>query len=328
MQAPQFQTALLRWYGKHKRALPWRTTQNPYHLLIAETMLQQTTVATVLGYYEKFLQSFPTVQVLAQARIDDVLHHWQGLGYYRRAHNLHKGAQTLAQLSHFPETEDELLEIPGIGPYTAAVLAATAFNQPAVVVDGNVERVMSRLFAVKEALPKAKPILRQHAAQLASVEHPRDYANAIMELGALVCTPKSPDCEHCPVQKFCEAFKQGEATAYPKKDKKKELPHRHATTYVLRDTAGNLYLRQRPATGLLSSLWELPHEGWEKTLLPKLKWHNEQPAGSYTHTFTHFKLTLIVVSAEVEEIPAAHKFSLKKLPPLSTLMKNALALAL
>jgi A/G-specific adenine glycosylase len=328
MQAPQFQTALLTWYGKHKRALPWRATQNPYHLLIAETMLQQTTVATVLGYYEKFLASFPTAQALAQARIDDVLHHWQGLGYYRRAHNLHKGAQTLAALPHFPDTEEALLEIPGIGPYTAAVLAATAFNQPAVVVDGNVERVMSRLFAVKESLPKAKPILRSHAAKLASADHPRDYANAIMELGALVCTPKSPDCGHCPVQKFCEAFKEGEPAAYPKKDKKKELPHRHATAYMLRDASGHIYLRQRPDTGLLSSLWELPHEGWEQEPLPKLKFTNEKPMGSYTHTFTHFKLTLNVVSAEVDTIPAAHKFSLKKLPPLSTLMKNALALAL
>jgi A/G-specific adenine glycosylase len=328
MQAPQFQSALLKWYGKHKRPLPWRATQDPYELLIAETMLQQTTVATVLGYYERFLNAFPTAQALAQAKIDDVLHHWQGLGYYRRAHNLYKGAKTLAALKNFPETEEQLLQIPGIGPYTAAVLAATAFNQPAVVVDGNVERVMSRLFAVKESLPKAKPILRHHAAQLASSTHPREYANAVMELGALVCTPKNPDCPNCPVQQFCEAFKQGQPTAYPKKDKKKELPHKHATAYVLRDASGSIYLRQRPDTGLLSSLWELPHEGWEKTALPKLKFTHEEQRGSYTHTFTHFRLTLNVVSAQVESIPAAHKFSLKKLPPLSTLMKNALALAL
>ncbi|HEX2859802.1 MAG TPA: A/G-specific adenine glycosylase [Alphaproteobacteria bacterium] len=326
MQPAAFQSALLKWYGAHKRALPWRATQNPYHLLVAETMLQQTTVATVLGYYEKFLKQFPTVQALGKANIADVLHLWQGLGYYRRAHNMHKGAQVLAT-QPFPTTEAELLAIPGIGPYTAAVLAATAFNTHAVVVDGNVERVMARLFAVAAPLPKSKPVLRQHAAQLASANHPRAYANAIMELGALVCTPRTPNCSACPVQKFCKAYKQGTPTAYPVKDAKKKAPHHTATAYVLRDAQGNIYLQQRPDTGLLSSLWELPHEGWEKTPLPKIKWHHEQPAGSYTHTFTHFKLTLNVVTAQVESIPAAHRFALKKLPPLSTLMKNALRAA-
>jgi A/G-specific adenine glycosylase len=324
--ARAFQTALLSWYAAHRRDLPWRHTQDPYPLLVAETMLQQTTVATVLTYYQRFLQAFPTVAALAAADIQQVLHLWQGLGYYRRAHNLHKAARAVVQLHGgvFPATESGLLTLPGLGPYTSAVLAATALNHPAVVVDGNVERVMARLFAVATPLPQAKPLLRQHAATLASADHPRFYANAIMELGALVCTPRQPQCPLCPVQQFCAAFKAGTPTAFPVRAAKKPLPHRHATAYLITDESGALYLRRRPATGLLSSLWELPHEGWEKAPLPNLAFERGQPAGSTTHTFTHFKLTLQIVTATTSQIPAANRFNRDNLPPLSTLMKKAL----
>jgi A/G-specific adenine glycosylase len=193
-QTAKFQSNLLGWYAHAKRPMPWRNTTDPYPIWLAEVMLQQTTVAAVIPYHTRFLQKFPTVESLAAAPVEQVLHLWSGLGYYRRAHLLHKCAQHVTQTlgGTFPSTEEHLLTLPGLGPYTAAVLAATAFNRPATVVDGNVERVVTRLFAIATALPAAKPLIRQHAATMASQTEPRLYANAIMELDALVCTPKNP----------------------------------------------------------------------------------------------------------------------------------------
>lgn len=317
--------------------MPWRDTQNPYSIWLAEIMLQQTTVAAVIPYYRRFLAAFPTVQTLAAAPIEQILHLWAGLGYYRRAHLLHKCAQTIAgkHHGHFPSTEAELLQLPGLGPYTAAVIAATAFNQPATVVDGNVERVITRLYTINAPLPKSKPLIRQKAALLSPLQpttynlQPRLYANAIMELGATICTPQNPKCLLCPVQQFCAAHAAGNPAAYPVKAAKKALPQRSATAYAITDSSGNLYLRQRPATGLLASLWELPHTGnWEAHQPPAIPLTQQTPAGEITHTFTHFKLTLNLIRATTPHtLPAANAFAPSNLPPLSTLMKKALTRA-
>lgn len=326
-----FRHNLLAWYARGHRAMPWRDEQysSPYHIWLAEIMLQQTTVAAVIPYYQRFLARFPTVRSLAEAPIDDVLHLWQGLGYYRRAHLLHKCAQTIVteHAGHFPTTEDGLLALPGLGPYTAAVIAATAFNQPANVVDGNVERVISRVFRIAEALPAAKPTIRARAATLSSPEFPRLYANAIMELGSQVCTPANPQCLVCPVFTDCRAFAHADQTAYPVKTAKKAVPHITATAWIITDPSGNIFLQQRGPTGLLASLWELPHSGWEPKSTPQqppLPLLNALEVGTYTHTFSHFKLTLNLVRATAPVLPTANRFSLNGLPPLSTLMRKAL----
>lgn len=337
-QPPRFRQNLLTWYAHGHRAMPWRDAgATPYHIWLAEIMLQQTTVAAVIPYYQRFLNRFLTLQSLAEAPIDDVLAHWQGLGYYRRAHLLHKCAQTVLKdhHGHFPTTEAELLTLPGLGPYTAAVIAATAFNQPANVVDGNVERVISRVFRIAAPLPAAKPQIRAAAATLASPEEPCLYANAIMELGSQICTPTNPQCFLCPVNEDCQAMAHRDQLAYPVKTPKKASPLHTATAWLITDPSGNLYLQQRPATGLLASLWELPHSGWEPhhhksgtTLQPPLALPSTTPAGTHTHTFTHFKLTLNLYHAIVPEIPAPNRFSLQNLPAFSTLMRKAIEVAL
>lgn len=330
----RFRENLLAWYARGHRPMPWRDEQHssPYHIWLAEIMLQQTTVAAVIPYYQRFLTRFPTLQSLAEAPIDDILHHWQGLGYYRRAHLLHKCAQTLMNdyNGHFPTTEAELLHLPGLGPYTAAVIAATAFNTPANVVDGNVERVITRVFRIAQPLPASKPTIRAAAATLASPEEPRLYANAVMELGSQICTPQNPQCLLCPVNTDCQANAVGDQTAYPVKSPKKAIPHHHATAWLITDATGHIYLQQRTATGLLASLWELPHSGWEpKSNLSEapLPFTTPQPAGTYIHTFTHFKLTLNLIRATTTSIPTANRFAADHLPPLSTLMRKAILTA-
>ncbi|MFZ2587836.1 MAG: A/G-specific adenine glycosylase, partial [Alphaproteobacteria bacterium] len=313
-----FRAALLAWYEANARPLPWRqyAPPNPYAIWLAEIMLQQTTVAAVIPYYKRFLASFPTVQALAEADIQAVLHHWQGLGYYRRAHLLHACAKAVVthHNRHFPGTEAALLTLPGIGPYTAAAIASLAFNQPATVVDGNVERVVSRLHRVQTLLPAAKPALRTLAQALACPQNPQAYANAIMELGATVCTPTNPACPTCPVATFCHAAHHGDATTYPRKPAKTKVPHLHATAYVLTDARGHIRLSQRHATGMLGGLWEVltacptqPNPlGFPASL-------NAMPAdytvaGTITHTFSHFKLTVEVRHATVAKHPKANAF--------------------
>lgn len=331
-EAQAFRTRLLAWYARGHRPMPWRDSgATPYHIWLAEIMLQQTTVAAVIPYYQRFLMAFPTVQSLAAAEIGQILALWQGLGYYRRAHLLHRCAQTIVaeHNGNFPQTEAGLLRLPGLGAYTAAVLMATAFNRPATVVDGNVERVTTRIFRIQQPLPAAKPAIRALAAQLACHAEPKLYANAVMELGSQICTPKNPDCLLCPVNQLCQAFIRGDQETYPRKSPKKALPEHTATAYLLTDPAGRIYLQQRPATGMLASLWELPHTGWERKPThpaPPLPRHTHpQPAGSITHTFTHYKLTLNLIAARTAKIPATHAFTANNLPPLSTLMRKALA---
>jgi len=326
---PKFRAALLVHYTTHKRDLPWRDVgRTPYEIWLSEIMLQQTTVATVINYYTRFLAQFPTVQDLANASEDAVFHLWQGLGYYSRARNLHKCAKLVVAHynGHFPQTEAELLTLPGIGPYTAAAVASMAFHVPATVVDGNVERVISRLYKTETPLPAAKPELTALAKKLSDPAHPAAYSNAIMDFGATVCTPKKPLCLTCPLRPFCASATPEVAANYPKKTPKTKKPERIGEVFVITDKNGDLLLTKRPTTGLLGGLYAFPSRGWDKTddKIPALDYED---AGTITHVFTHFKLTLEVRTATLK---TPHKtgqgHAPNNLPPMPTLMRKVLGI--
>lgn len=318
---------LLAWYDQNRRSLPWRALPGQktpaYAVWISEIMLQQTTVAAVIPYFQKFLERWPTIEALANAPLDDVLSAWAGLGYYSRARNLHKGARYLVDKCSgvFPETLSALLNLPGVGPYTAAALRAIAFDQPANVVDGNVERVMARLYAVQTPMPKAKPELIALAGALVPVKRVGDYAQALMDLGATVCTPKSPDCPHCPLLKLCQARKHGIEASLPARIKPAARPLRQALVFVLEDEQKRLWLRRRPEKGLLGGMIEFPSTPWQDSALPNLpklpdlpdalslldiphlpaasQWHASQTV--IKHVFTHFELRLTLVWAQTRQ---------------------------
>ena len=326
---------LLQWYDRHRRKLPWRPPAgeraDPYRVWLSEIMLQQTGVKTVGPYFEKFVARWPSVDALGRASLDDVLRMWAGLGYYSRARNLH--ACAVAVLGDhggaFPDSEEGLCALPGIGPYTAAAIAAIAFGRRTMPVDGNIERVVSRLFAVEEPLPKAKPLIQQLAATLladtragdeksragdeksrAGDERSRagDSAQALMDLGSSICTPKKPACALCPLNEDCLSRARGDQETFPRKAPKKSGELRRGAAFVV--TRGDeLLLRTRPEKGLLGGMTEVPTSDWlaaqdDKTALkqaPALKgiarWHRK--VGVVTHVFTHFPLELVVHTASV-----------------------------
>jgi len=297
--------ALLSWYDRHARDLPWRVapgspeTPDPYRVWLSEIMLQQTTVATVKGYFARFLERWPTVGDLAAAPLDDVLHAWQGLGYYARARNLHKCAQAVVRDwgGEFPSDETGLQMLPGIGAYTAAAMAAIAFDRQAVVVDGNVERVMARLHALEEPLPDAKPVLKRLAAVTTPTKRPGDYAQAVMDLGATVCTPRAPACLTCPLASGCAAHAKGMASELPRKAPKKAKPTRRGVVWWLEDRQGRVMLRRRPESGLLGGMMEFPGSPWTEALPDgeaPVPVRDERAVGAVTHVFTHFRLDLDV----------------------------------
>ncbi len=304
---------LLRWYDGYRRRLPWRALPGerpePYRVWLSEIMLQQTTVATVGPYFESFLARWPTVEALAAAEQDEVLHAWQGLGYYARARNLHRCARHVAGTLDgiFPDSEAELLKLPGVGAYTAAAVAAIAFDRPAVVVDGNVERVMARLFAVREPLPAAKRRLHELAGSLTPDSRPGDYAQGVMDLGATVCTPRGPRCLLCPWKEACAG--RDEAESLPRRAPKPERPTRRGVAFWITRPDGAVLLRRRPEKGLLGGMIEIPSTEWQEGALPALvKARKDAPLqaldwkelpGAVTHTFTHFHLELRVIAGRV-----------------------------
>jgi A/G-specific adenine glycosylase len=315
---------LLGWYDRHARSMPWRSPPggpkpDAYHVWLSEIMLQQTTVVTVGPYFLNFLKRWPTVEDLAAAPLDDVLHAWAGLGYYARARNLHKCAKAVVDRfgGRFPAHEAELLELPGIGPYTAAAIAAIAFHHKATVVDGNVERVMARLYAVREQLPDAKPKLKALAAALTPELRAGDYAQGVMDLGATVCTPRSPDCGLCPWAKVCKARALGIAEELPLQRPKAVRPTRrgHIFWCEAEDAAGHaqVLIRRRPEVGLLGGMMEFPGNVWQvtsgwgevSTPEPPVQAVWVRLPGVVTHVFTHFSLELAVHYARVERPVAA-----------------------
>jgi len=304
---------LLAWYDRHRRNLPWRArageTADPYHVWLSEIMLQQTTVPAVKPYYETFLRRWPAVEDLARAPLNDVLAAWAGLGYYARARNLHKCAAivTARHGGRFPADAEALRELPGIGRYTAAAIAAIAFDRPATIVDGNVERVISRLHRIQTPLPKAKEEIWTLAEQLTPRQRPGDYAQAIMDLGATICTPQKPACSLCPWQSGCQAFTAGDQESYPRKAPKAERPQRYGAAFWILNDQGEVALRRRPPSGLLGGMLEVPGTGWGDKALGEAAALRKAPMaaewrwcdGIVRHVFTHFALELRVATTLV-----------------------------
>ena len=308
---------LLAWYDRHRRSLPWRArpgqVADPYHVWLSEIMLQQTTVPAVKPYYETFLKRWPTVEQLAAADIHDVMAAWAGLGYYARARNLHKCAAIVTERhgGRFPGTEEALRELPGIGRYTAGAIAAIAFDRPATIVDGNVERVVSRLYRVQTPLPKAKPQLWALAERLTPERRPGDYAQAIMDLGATICTPQKPACSLCPWRSECAAFKAGDQESYPRKAPKAERPQHYGVAFWIMNEKGEVALRRRPPSGLLGGMLEPPGTEWGDKAVGKTVALRKAPLaaewrwseGVVRHVFTHFALELQVARTTVKGRP-------------------------
>jgi len=311
---------LLAWYDRHRRILPWRArrgeTAEPYRVWLSEIMLQQTTVKAVAPYYTRFLSRWPTVGDLAAAALDDVLREWAGLGYYARARNLHACAVAVAR-EHggvFPHDEAGLRELPGVGAYTAAAIAAIAYDAPAVPVDGNIERVIARLFAVEDELPKAKPAISRLALSLLPPRRSGDFAQAMMDLGATICTPKKPVCALCPWMDACAARKRGDQESFPRKAPKRTGELRRGAAFVALRADGAVLARNRPPRGLLGGMTEVPGSEWSKDFdagnalaaapkLGKVKW--EKLRGTVSHIFTHFPLELTVFLARVPQATKA-----------------------
>jgi len=310
---------LLAWYDRHRRHLPWRAgpgeTPDPYRVWVSEIMLQQTTVAAAIPYFGRFIARFPAVEVLAMAREAELMSAWAGLGYYARARNLHAAARAVVQAGGFPRDVAALRALPGIGPYTAAAIAAIAFGLPVVPVDGNVERVAARVFAIAEALPGGKPVIGRAAELLgedaAARARPADLAQALFDLGATVCTPAAPACGLCPWSDDCAACRRGIAAELPRRGEKPLRPERYGAHFWLTDGQGNVLLRRRPPRGLLGGMTELPGTPWraEPWLAAEARaWApmpaEWRPAGEVRHGFTHFRLTLDLYRASVATIAA------------------------
>jgi A/G-specific adenine glycosylase len=315
---------LLAWYDRHRRVLPWRAAPgevaDPYRVWLSEIMLQQTTVRAVAPYFAAFTARWPTVEALAAAPLDDVLKAWSGLGYYARARNLHACARAVAKDhgGHFPDDPEALGALPGIGPYTAAAIAAIAFGRRVSPVDGNIERVVTRLFAVEEFLPGAKPQVQRLAASLTPAVRPGDFAQALMDLGSTICTPKSPACALCPWMAACAARRRGDPEIFPRKTPKTTGALRRGAAFWVERADGAVLIRNRPEKGLLGGMAEVPTSDWRPDFdaaeaegeAPRLaggrkrrRWR--RLPGVVTHVFTHFPLELVVFATAVPVTTAA-----------------------
>jgi A/G-specific adenine glycosylase len=331
---------LLEWYDRHARALPWRTPPNsgerpdPYRVWLSEVMLQQTTTAAVAPYFRKFTERWPTVAALAAASDEDVMAAWAGLGYYSRARNLIACAREVAALGGFPDSEEGLRKLPGLGAYTAAAVAAIGLGQRAVPVDANIERVVSRLFAIGEPLPAARKAIRARAEQIAPQERSGDFAQALMDLGATICTTRDPKCLLCPLSAECEGRRTGDPARFPVKAAKKTKPERTGTAFWI-EQDGAVWLVRRPGTGMLGGMRALPDDGWlaradgdENAPIPG-QW---QAGGVVRHGFTHFNLTLgvaVYAGTAFDALSAGEWWSIDRIDEagLPTLFAKAATLA-
>ena len=335
--------ALLNWYDANARVLPWRNPPrsnlkaDPYHVWLSEIMLQQTQVATVKPYYEKFLKAWPNVQDLADADLEDILKAWAGLGYYSRARNLKKCAEMICRQFDglFPANATELMKLPGIGPYTSAAISAIAFGKSEAVVDGNVERVISRMYSIKTPLPRSKPEIYQLTKSLVPEFRAGDIAQAMMDLGATICTPKNPACNECPWVEHCSARANGLQTQYPVKLPKKIPPTRRGAAFIAMTKDGYFLLRKRPERGMLAGMSEVPSTNWSaqhdgETGVNAAPMTGEWcHIGDVRHTFTHFKLDMKVYYCQVQKTDGwwVHR-DLIIGEALPVLMKKVITLAL
>jgi len=298
----QFSTRVLKWFDKHGRKhLPWQQQITPYRVWLSEIMLQQTQVTTVIPYFERFIARFPTVKSLAAAPIDEVLHLWTGLGYYARARNLHRCAQTIVTqyAGEFPSTVTELSELTGIGRSTAGAIVSIAFQKPAAILDGNVKRVLARYHGI-DGWPGQTDTLNQLwdiAEEYTPKKRNNDYTQAMMDMGATLCTRSKPKCEACPLREGCVAYAQGNPTAYPGKKPKKNLPEKSVQLIMLRNPAGDILLQQRPAQGIWGGLWSFPELPLDEDALAYAQQHkgkviSHEYWNSYRHTFSHYHLDI------------------------------------
>jgi A/G-specific adenine glycosylase len=299
---------IVSWYARNRRDLPWRNTKDPYRIWVSEIMLQQTQVDTVVPYYERFLSRFPTVHALADASLDDVLKTWENLGYYARARHLHAAAREIVETSsgRIPQTRDELVRLPGIGEYTCGAILSIAFGRPYPAVDANVRRVLSRLFAIRASLDQGRTArhIASVAERLVPVKNPGEFNQGLMDLGATICTPKTPRCAICPVQSCCRALEKGLEEVLPTPKRRPSTPHHNVTAGIMKDGRGRLLIVQRPPRGLLGGLWKLPGgrqkagESLEACLHREIRQELgldvaiEQPLLSVNHAYTHFRITL------------------------------------
>jgi A/G-specific adenine glycosylase len=316
--------ALLAWYDRHRRNLPWRALPgapaDPYKVWLSEIMLQQTTVAAVKPYFLGFLARWPNVGLLAQASGEELMRAWAGLGYYSRARNLHACAKIVAGplKGKFPDSEAGLRSLPGVGPYTAAAVAAIAFGRPATAIDGNAERVLARLFSISTPLPAAGSEIKAKAAAMVPVERPGDFAQAMMDLGAMICAPKHPSCDICPLLKLCRGHASGCPESLPRKAPRRERTLRQGAAFFVRRRDGAVLVRTRPPIGLLGGMTEIPGTVWE-THLDAASVASQAPVeASYrkldkgvSHAFTHFALRLDIYVAQIpcrRRAPAGYRF--------------------
>ncbi|MEP0943638.1 MAG: A/G-specific adenine glycosylase [Rhizobiaceae bacterium] len=343
---------LLAWYDRHARTLPWRISPHdgkqgvvadPYHVWLSEVMLQQTTVATVKSYFEKFIHKWPRIEDLAASDAEDVMKAWAGLGYYSRARNLKACAELVAVQfdGNFPQTAEELQKLPGIGPYTAAAIAAIAFGRAEPVVDGNIERVSTRYTANATPLPAVKDDCRAFMTKVTPHDRPGDFVQAMMDLGATICTPRNPACALCPINEGCAARATNSAMDYPVKAPKKKKPTRVGAAYVLQRGDGSIWLTKRPSSGLLGGMSVVPTTDWtsrrdgETAASAAPVTENWKDCGIVRHTFTHFHLDLKVWHAETDKTEilmsgkgwwsAAQEIAGEALP---TVMKKAISAAI
>ena len=313
-QKEKIQSKLLQWFKKNGRDLPWRKTQNPYAIWVSEIMLQQTQVGTVIPYYQEFLRSFPTINHLSKADLSKVLKAWEGLGYYSRARNLHRASQIVA--NHFtgrvPDSIRDLLSLPGIGRSTAGAILSFAYNREAPILDGNVKRILCRLFAISgnPVRVETEGLLWGISESLIPKGHSNQFNQALMDLGSMLCTPTDPQCSNCPLRSHCKGKASGDPERYPTKGSKKRIPHINAVSAVIQRD-GKVLLHRRPLEGLLGGLWEFPNwplnerEKWTDLLVGQVKnkiglrVKIKRPLGPFHQTFSHFKLTLHVYHCQL-----------------------------
>ncbi|MGE7921057.1 A/G-specific adenine glycosylase [Viridibacillus sp. NPDC093762] len=314
----QFQQALVEWFNKEKRDLPWRKTNDPYKIWVSEVMLQQTRVDTVIPYYERFLSEFPTIRHLADAPEEKLLKQWEGLGYYSRARNLQAGVREVVENynSKVPDNRPEISKLKGVGPYTAGAILSIAYNKAEHAVDGNVMRVLSRVLLIEEdiALPKTKKTFENAVMELIDPIHPSEFNQGLMELGAMICTPTSPKCLLCPVREFCTAFNEGNPENLPIKTKKIKMKHIPYDVYVVRNTKGQFLIEKRPEKGLLANMWQFPiierktdTDITNETILSEqysLNLLSREKLTSFKHIFSHltWHIESYFVSCEEQQI--------------------------